>query len=251
MREREVLFHQQLHDCVEMLVGEPAQLVVGAVLHRMRDEYQGRVGAERFSLRLRSLNELGRRDADRRNATLLEVRHVMRTARYARPSVAEAFDDQIDLAGDLLLQRQGRRAGVGRLLVALDRDAALPEPLVEAVEEYIAARLGDVEDADRQTVEPLRPRQARPYRRISLRCRVEKHRHGLTSLVTGTLPRGPPADQPPMMPENIPALPPARTIIRPPGRNLLTVLPASEAGPPSAMPLAPAISSSPGISHSL
>src|SRR5439155_17463834 len=134
--------------------------------------------------------------------------------------------------------------------VALHRDAAFLEPLVEPVEEYIAARLGDVENADCQTVEPLRPRQTRPYRRTSLRCRVEKHRHGLTSLVTGRLPRGPPADQPPMMPENIPASPPARTIISPPGRNLLTVLPASEGGPPSAMPLAPATSSSPGISHS-
>src|SRR5947209_16876059 len=111
-----------------MLVGEPAQLVVGAVLHRMRDEDQSGIGAERFSLGLRSLNELGRRDADRRNATLLKVRHVMRTARYARASVAEAFDDQIDFAGDLLLQRQGRRARVGRFLVALDRNAAFPEP---------------------------------------------------------------------------------------------------------------------------
>src|SRR5690349_3391153 len=122
-----------------MLVGEPAQLVVGAVLHRMRNEYQSGVGAERFGLRLRSLNELGRRDADRRNATLLEVRHVMRTARYARPSVAETFDDQIDFAGDLLLQRQRRRASVGRLPVAPDRDAAFLEPLAEAVEEHIAA----------------------------------------------------------------------------------------------------------------
>src|SRR3954453_7064466 len=71
----------------------------------------------------------------------------------------------------------------------------------------------------------------------------------LISLVTGRLPRGPPADQPPIMPENIPASPPARAIKRPPGRNLLTVLPASDGGPPSAIPLAPAIRSSPGISH--
>src|SRR5438874_10543575 len=63
--------------------------------------------------------------------------------------------------------------------------------------------------------------------------------HILISLVTGTLPRTP-DDQPPMMPENIPAPPPARTIKRPPGRNLLTVVPASDGGPPSAIPLAPA-----------
>src|SRR5438067_8883556 len=161
-----------------MLVGELAQLVVGAVLHGMRDEHQSGVGAERFRLRLRPLNKLGRRDADRRNATLLKVRHVMRTARYARPSVAETFDDQIDFAGDLLLQRQRRRARVGRLFVALDRDAAFLEPLVEAVEEDVTARLCDVEDPDRQTIEPLRARQARSYRRTLLRGGIEKHRHG-------------------------------------------------------------------------
>src|SRR5207248_2152828 len=157
--------------------GELSQLVVGAVLHRMRDEHQSGVGAERFRLSLRPLNKLGRRDADRRNATLLEVRHVMRTARYARASVAEAFDDQIDFAGDLLLQRQWRDPGIGRLLVALDREAAFAQTLVEAVEKHIAARLGDVEQPDRQPVEPIRPRQARPYRRTSLRSGVEKHRH--------------------------------------------------------------------------
>src|SRR5437867_2943286 len=137
----------------------------------MRDEDQGRVGAQRFGLRLRPLDEFGRRHADRRNAARLEFCHVMRTARYAGPSVAKPLDDQVDFGGDLLLQRQGRGPRVRRLLVALDRE-------------------------------------------------------------------------PPFAP------PPARTIMSPPGRNLLTLLPASEAGPPSAMPLAPATNSSPGISHS-
>src|SRR5438270_495711 len=155
----------------------PAQLVVGAVLHRMRDEDQSGIGAERFRLRLRSLNKLGRRDADRRNATLLKVRHVMRTARYARASVAEAFDDEIDFAHDLLLQRQGSGPRVGRLPVALHRDAELLQPLVEAIEEYVTPRLRDIENTDRQAVEFVGPRQPRPYRRTSFRCRVEKHCH--------------------------------------------------------------------------
>ena len=47
----------------------------------------------------------------------------MRTARYAGPSVAEPLDDQVDFGGDLLLQRQRRGAGIGRLPVALDRKA--------------------------------------------------------------------------------------------------------------------------------
>src|SRR4029077_9996098 len=137
---------------------------------------------------------------------------------------------------DLLLQRQRRRPCIGRLLVALDGNAALLEPLVEPVEEHIAARLGDIEQADRQTVKPFGARQARRCRRTSLRCGIEQHAHRVTSLVMGMPPRGTPAYQPPIMPENTPAPPPARTIISPPGRNLLTVLPASEAGPPSAIP---------------
>jgi hypothetical protein len=39
-----------------MLVGKPSQLVVGAVLHRMRDEHKSGIGAERSRLRFRPLN---------------------------------------------------------------------------------------------------------------------------------------------------------------------------------------------------
>ena len=40
------LFHQQFDDRVEMLVGERPQLRIAAVLHRVRDKDQRRVGAE-------------------------------------------------------------------------------------------------------------------------------------------------------------------------------------------------------------
>src|SRR5215472_16810902 len=167
----------------------------------------------------------------------------MRTARNAGPSVGQSFDDEIDFGSDLLPQRQGCHPCVGRLGVMLDRDAALGDAITEPMQKHVAARFGDVEHADLEPVETLRTRQARPERRTSLRGRVEKHGHGLTSLVTGRLLRGPPTPQPPMMPENMPASPPARTIINPPGRNLLTDRPASDAGrPPS--------SSATGISHS-
>src|SRR5271156_3629488 len=108
-----------------MFVGERSQLVVGAVLHRMRNKHQRRVGTERLGLRLGTLDELGRRHAYRWNATRLKVRHVMRTARYARPSVAEAFDDEVDFGSDLLLQGQRSRPCVGRLRIVLEGDAAL------------------------------------------------------------------------------------------------------------------------------
>src|SRR5205823_12214012 len=247
---RSALHHQQRQDRLEVIVGELLQLVVGAVLYRVRNKHYRRIDAERLGSGGGAFDKLCRCDADGRDAACFEIRHVMRTARNAGPSVGQSFDDEIDFGGDLLPQRQRRHPRVGRLGVMPDGDAALGEPLAEPVQKHVTARFGDVENPDRQSVEPFRPRQTRPDRRTSLRGGVEKYGHGLTSLVTGRLPRGPPADQPPMMPENIPASPPARTIINPPGRNLLTVLPASEGGPPSAMPLAPATSSSPGISHS-
>src|SRR5215469_14470392 len=160
----------------------------------------------------------------------------MRTARNAGPSVGQSFDDEVDFSGDLLPQWQRCHPCVGRLGVVLDGDAALADALAEAVQKHIAAGFGDVENADRQPVELLRPQQTRSDGRTSFRGRIEKDGQFLTSLVTGRLLRGPPADQPAIMPENMPASPPAWTIMIPPGRNLLTVLPANEAGFPSAMP---------------
>src|SRR5258705_646978 len=101
----------------------------------------------------------------------------MRTARNAGASIGQAFDDEIDFAGDLLPQRQWCGPRIGRLGVVLDRDAALADALAEPVEKDVAARLGDVEDPDRQPVETLRPGQARPDCRTSLRGRVEQHWH--------------------------------------------------------------------------
>src|SRR5271169_5520410 len=227
---------QHCQDRFEVVVGELLELVVGAVLDRVGYEHQGRIDTERLGLGGGTFDELRGGDAHRRNAASFEIRHVMRTARNAGPSVGQSFDDEVDFGGDLLPQWQRRHPRVCGLRVVLDRDAALADPLAETVQKHVAARLGDVEDADRQPVEPLRSRHARPDGRTSFRGRVEKDGQFLTSLVTGRLLRGPPADQPPMMPENMPAPPPARTIIIPPGRNLLTVRPTSDWGPPSAVP---------------
>src|ERR1700730_10188233 len=120
-----------------------------------------------------TLDELGGGDADRWNAACFEIRHVMRTARNAGPSVGQSFDDEVDFGGDLLPQRQGRHPRIGRLGVVRDGDAALREPLAETMQKHVAARFGDVENADLEPVETLRPRQARPNRRTSLRGRVE------------------------------------------------------------------------------
>ena len=85
-----------------MIVGQFLQFLIGAILHRMRHEHIGRVGAQTFRLHGRSIDELGRGNTDRRNSTGFEIRKVMRTARRAGASVSQAFDDDINLAHDLL-----------------------------------------------------------------------------------------------------------------------------------------------------
>jgi hypothetical protein len=70
----------------------------------------------------------------------------MRTARYAGPSVAQPFDDEVDFGGDLLPQRQRRYPRIGRLCIVPEGDTALAEPLAKPLQEHVAARLGDVEN---------------------------------------------------------------------------------------------------------
>src|SRR5215469_12690105 len=114
---------------------------------------------------------------------------------------------------------------------------------IECLVDRMGTRLCDKplgsEGRDRGNEERCNPARERAQKRH----RVSPLRdQGFTSLVTGRLLRGPPTPQPPMMPENMPASPPARTIINPPGRNLLTVPPACEGKrPPS--------TSATGISH--
>src|SRR5207247_7187673 len=96
---------------------------------------------ERLRLRDVTLDKLGGGNADRRNAASFEIRHVMRTARNAGPSVGQSFDDEVDLGGDLLAQRQRRHPRIGWLGVVRDGDAALGEPLAEPMQKYVATRL--------------------------------------------------------------------------------------------------------------
>ena len=70
----------------------------------MGNEHQGRVDAERLGPGGGAFDEFGGGDADGWNAARFEIRHVMRTARNAGPSVGQSFDHEVDFAGDLLPQ---------------------------------------------------------------------------------------------------------------------------------------------------
>ena len=85
-----------------MIVGQFLQFLIGAILHRMRHEHIGRVSPQTFRLHGSGIDELGCRNADRRNSAGFKIRKVMRTARRAGASVSQTFDDEVHFAHDLL-----------------------------------------------------------------------------------------------------------------------------------------------------
>ena len=77
-----------VHDLVDRGLGERPHLVVGAVLDGVGDEDAGRVEAQGNSLRVRSVDELGRRDEDAGEPTTFQISDVVHTARRAAASVS-------------------------------------------------------------------------------------------------------------------------------------------------------------------
>ncbi len=85
-----------------MIVGQLFQFVIGPVLHRVRNEHIGRIGAKRLRLHRGGIDELGGGDTDRRNSAGFEIREVMRTARRAGASVRQSFNHDVHLTHNLL-----------------------------------------------------------------------------------------------------------------------------------------------------
>src|SRR5438132_7402869 len=141
----------------------------------------------------------------------------------------------------------GRHLGERRLAEPDRPQPPLVEQVFEPVEEDVAPRLADVEQADDLPLEGGGPVGQGPSDRGPLAGGVEEDTHlgvgggsqGLTSLVTGMLPIAP-RTQPPMTAENRPAPPPAWTISSPSGRNFgMPASPEADAGPTGPTPVAP------------
>src|SRR5687768_14567517 len=177
---------------------------------------------------------------------------VVQTARCAGASIAQGDHRELVLGGDLLHQRRRRDLSVGRLGVTARRDARLPEVAFETVDELRPTRFADIHQRHGLAVERWRRHETgAAYRRAfgggitQLGLRI----HGRISLVTdwhSSRTRWP--GQPPMMAENSPASPPARTISTPSGMgwNLSTTWSAYLGGRPSGTPCAPHMRSWPG-----
>src|SRR5690606_32236580 len=139
---------------------------------------------------------------------------------------------------------------IGRFLVAARGDAALRTELLEPVDEFVAAHLADIHERNGLAFERCKRFDAGAQGGRGFRRRIAQHDarfHGWISLVTGfdSCRKRPPV-QPAQIAENNPAWPPACTINRPSGQNLLTISSFRRRSTPSPTPCAPWITSAPG-----
>mgnify|MGYP000374082452 CR=1 FL=1 len=116
---------------------------------------------ESFRLRIGGNYKRIRGDEHRRHTASFKIGYVVHTARRTTASIGQGLDHDLALDGDLVAQVDWCGLGERRLAVALDVRTDLDEPLLDAVEEDVAARLGDVEQSDRQPGQRRRPCEAR------------------------------------------------------------------------------------------
>jgi len=101
-----------------------AKLVVGPVLYRMRDVDGRGIEPERTRLALGAVDERFGGNEHAGNPAALEVDDVVHTARRARSSIGERFDDRVASRGDLVAEIDRRRLREGRLRETHDLGAA-------------------------------------------------------------------------------------------------------------------------------
>src|ERR1700730_13715434 len=129
-----------------------------------------------------------------------------------------------------------RDARVRRLLVAPGRNAAGVTPVLKPIEKFIAAHLANIHERESLASDRVERAHARAKRGCGLGGRIAQGQaeyHAWISRGTGldSWRRRPPV-HPAQIAENIPACPPACTIIKPSGQNLLT----SSSPRPGSMP---------------
>jgi hypothetical protein len=89
----------------------------------MRHENPWRFGeTKRGRLSLGGIDKHVSRDHNRRLAVILEPYCVVQTARYAGPSIGEAFDNEVALLQHLLTQVIGGRTGRRQFPIMFDFD---------------------------------------------------------------------------------------------------------------------------------
>jgi hypothetical protein len=79
---------ERLEHLLEGGIGQRFDLLLRAVLDRMRDVDDGGLEAQRVALRGDAVDELGGDDVDARQAAIIEIVEVVQTARCAGASIA-------------------------------------------------------------------------------------------------------------------------------------------------------------------
>ena len=148
-----MLYTNALHDAFNSAIGKCLHFFVGAILDRMGDEDAGGIKSQGGRLGVGCFSEWLRCDKDGGYAARFQVGRIVHTARCARPSIGQAFDDDIAFSGNLLLEFDRCRARECGFDVAVDFEVALREVRFDAVEEYVAPAFGYVEKPDGQSVE--------------------------------------------------------------------------------------------------
>src|SRR5262245_47972866 len=230
------LVDETCDDCVYGARSHRANLLVGAVLHRVRNVDGRWIESERSRLPLGAVDERFGGDEYGGNPAALEVDDVVHTARRARSSIGERLDDRVAAGSDLVAEIDRCRLRERRLREALDLGSAFAQKLLHTVEKDVAARLGDVEEAEPPPCERRESRDPRPDRQRALARRIEQTAarsvvgstfpslplvaprdlagqrtnlcHGALSFRAGVLPTAPRA-HPPIITGKSPAGPPA------------------------------------------
>ena len=147
------LFANAFQDAFNSAIGKCLHFFVGAILDGVGDEDASGIKSQGGGLGIGCFSERLGCDKDSGYAARFQVGRVVHTARCAGPSIRQAFDDDIALGGDLLLEFDGCRARECGFDVAVDFEVALREMRFDAVEEYVAPAFGYVEKPDGQSVE--------------------------------------------------------------------------------------------------
>jgi hypothetical protein len=89
----------------------------------MRHENAAHLGqAKGVGLLLRRFGENIGCQENRRSGAAFKPYRVVHTARRARPSIGQRFDDEVVVGGDAAPELFGRRLGEGRLAITVDFD---------------------------------------------------------------------------------------------------------------------------------
>ena len=131
---------EKLYDLLEGIIRDSSNLFIRSILDWMWHKQHRRVVTQGCRLCFRSFYKFGSSDANPKDTTIFQVHDVMRTARRARTSIGQPFNNSIDFRCDLLAQVCRCRTGKRGLRVTFNRNACVRKALVYTVKKDVPSR---------------------------------------------------------------------------------------------------------------